>query len=93
MPPSIAEVHAALTAPGQMFEMEEVVIRGIPTRTWKHAPPSLRAVLEGSRVHGKHACANQHRQYKGSAGKLYPSGVHDYSPRVVIPIFRNGGDA
>ena len=30
MPPSIAEVHAALTAPGQMFEMEEVEIRGIP---------------------------------------------------------------
>ena len=52
MPPSIAEVHAALTAPGQMFEMEEVEIRGIPTRTWKHAPPSLRAVLEQSRAHG-----------------------------------------
>ena len=50
--PSVAEVTAALTAPGQLFEMEEVVIRGIPTRTWKHAPPSLRAVLEGSRVHG-----------------------------------------
>ena len=46
MPPTIAEVHAALTAPGQMFEMEEVVIRGVPTRTWKLAPPSLRAVLE-----------------------------------------------
>ena len=50
--PSVAEVTAALTAPGQLFEMEEVVIRGIPTRTWKHAPPSLRAVLEGSRAHG-----------------------------------------
>jgi long-chain acyl-CoA synthetase len=50
--PSIAEVHATLTAPGQMFEMEEVAIRGIPTRTWKNAPPSLRAVLEQSRGHG-----------------------------------------
>jgi acyl-CoA synthetase (AMP-forming)/AMP-acid ligase II len=50
--PSIADVTAALTAPGQLFEMEEVVIRGLPTRTWKHAPPSLRAVLEGSRAHG-----------------------------------------
>jgi len=49
--PSIAEVHAALTAPGQMFEMEEVVIRGVPTRTWKHAPASLRVVLENSRSH------------------------------------------
>jgi len=52
MPPSIAEVHAELTAPGQMFEMEEVAIRGIPTRTWKLAPPSLRSVLEQSLMHG-----------------------------------------
>src|SRR5512144_730682 len=51
-PPSIAEVHAALTAPGQPFEMEERVIRGIPTRVWKNAPPSLRVVLEASRAWG-----------------------------------------
>ena len=42
---SIAEVHAALTAPGQMFEMDEVEIRGVPTRVWKNAPPTLREVL------------------------------------------------
>ncbi len=52
MPPSIAEVHAALTAPGQMFEMEGVEIRGIPTRTWKLAPRSFRAVLEQSLANG-----------------------------------------
>ncbi|MHB1711451.1 MAG: AMP-binding protein, partial [Acidimicrobiales bacterium] len=51
--PSFAEAVAALTAPGQMFEMEEVAIRGIPTRTWKSAPPSLRAVLELSAHHGE----------------------------------------
>jgi steroid-24-oyl-CoA synthetase len=50
--PSISDVTAALTAPGQLFEMEEVVIRGLRTRTWKNAPPSLRAVLESSRTHG-----------------------------------------
>ena len=50
--PSIAEVTAALTAPGQMFEMQEVVIRGLPTRTWKTAPRSLREVLEASRAFG-----------------------------------------
>src|SRR3954462_12276944 len=49
---SIAEVHAALTAPGQMFEMDEVDIRGVPTRVWKNAPPTLRTVLELSRAHG-----------------------------------------
>jgi long-chain acyl-CoA synthetase len=51
--PSVAEVHATLTAPGAPFEMEELTIRGIPTRTWKHAPPTLRAVLETSRAHGE----------------------------------------
>jgi long-chain acyl-CoA synthetase len=50
---SIAEAHALLTAPGAPFEMEELVIRGVPTRTWKNAPPSLRAVLELGRAHGE----------------------------------------
>ena len=52
MSSTIAEVHATLTAPGQPFEMEEVVIRGIATRTWKHAPASLRDVLVASRAQG-----------------------------------------
>ena len=52
MPPSIAEVTAELTQPGALFEIEEREIRGIPTKTWKNAPPSLRMVLEMSRVHG-----------------------------------------
>ena len=47
---SIAQAHALLTAPGSPLEMEEVVIRGVPTRTWKNAPPSLRAVVEVSRA-------------------------------------------
>jgi len=53
MSPSVAETNAALTAPGQMFEMEEVSIRGLPYRVWKNAPPSLRTVLELSRGYGE----------------------------------------
>src|SRR5919198_6132902 len=49
---TIEEATAALTAPGQMFEMGEESIRGVRTRVWKNAPPSLRAVLELSRLHG-----------------------------------------
>ena len=48
---SIAEADKALTAPGQLFEMEELDIRGVPTRTWKNAPTSLRAVLDMSLAH------------------------------------------
>jgi long-chain acyl-CoA synthetase len=51
-PDSFAEAHAQLTGPGSLFEIEETLIRGIPTRVWKHAPPSLRSVLERSRDHG-----------------------------------------
>ena len=49
---SIAEANATLTATGQLFEMEELDIRGVATRTWKNAPPSLRAVMDMSLGHG-----------------------------------------
>ena len=53
--PTITQVHAALTAPGQMFEMDDVTVRGVALRAWKNAPASLRAVLESSRAQGERA--------------------------------------
>ena len=50
---SLKEAHALLTAPGQRFEMDDVVIRGVPTRVWKNAPQSLREVVMLSRMYGK----------------------------------------
>ncbi len=50
---SVEEATRALTAPGQMFEMETVDIRGVPTRVWKHAPSSLRDVLGLSLGHAE----------------------------------------
>ncbi|MBR7618402.1 acyl--CoA ligase [Phenylobacterium sp. 20VBR1] len=50
---TVAEAHAQLTAPGQRFEMEEKVIRGVLTRTWKNAPPTLRDVLLSGRTFGE----------------------------------------
>ncbi|TDC60468.1 long-chain fatty acid--CoA ligase [Actinomadura sp. GC306] len=41
-----------MTAPGRLFEMDEVDVRGVRTRVWKNAPPTLRDVLEVSRLHG-----------------------------------------
>jgi long-chain acyl-CoA synthetase len=46
---SIAEAHARLTAPGAPFEIEEKVIRGQVTKTWKNAPPTLRDVFVNGR--------------------------------------------
>jgi len=50
---SIAQAHAIITAPGSPCEMEELVIRGVPTRVWKNAPPSLRAVVQAGRAFGQ----------------------------------------
>lgn len=49
---SLGEVESMLCAPGERFEMETVDIRGVPTRVWKNAPPSLRALADHARGHG-----------------------------------------
>jgi long-chain acyl-CoA synthetase len=46
---SIAEAHHELTKPGARFEIAEAVIRGVPTRIWKNAPPTLRDVFLNAR--------------------------------------------
>ena len=50
---SIAQAHALLTQPGSPFEMETLVIRGVETRVWKNAPPTLRSVAELGRAFGE----------------------------------------
>ena len=50
---SVAQAHAALTAPGTPFEMAEAVIRGQTLRVWKNAPPTLRDVFLTGRVFGE----------------------------------------
>src|SRR5262245_18502457 len=49
---SLAEAHALLTRPGTPFEMEERVIRGVRTRIWKNAVPTLSEVFAAGRPHG-----------------------------------------
>ncbi len=50
---SLAECDRRLTAPGAKFEMEQLVVNGLPTRVWKNAPPSLRWLGEAARAHGE----------------------------------------
>ncbi|MDE2181521.1 MAG: acyl--CoA ligase [Alphaproteobacteria bacterium] len=49
---SIARAHALLTAAGSPFEMDEVFIRGVKTRVWKHAPATLRDLFLIARSYG-----------------------------------------
>ena len=48
---SLAAATAALTAPGQMFETEELVLDGVAMTVWKHAARNLGQILELSRAH------------------------------------------
>lgn len=50
---TLPQTQAALTLAGGKFEIETVEIRGVPTRVWKHAPPSLAALIAMSRAHGE----------------------------------------
>ena len=49
---SLAEATAAMTAPGQMFEIENLVLDGVEMSAWKHAARNLAQILELSRRHG-----------------------------------------
>jgi len=49
---SVAEADRLLTAAGQPFEVAQCEVRGVATRVWKHAPPTLAAILTGSVGHG-----------------------------------------
>jgi long-chain acyl-CoA synthetase len=45
-PVPVTILDQKMTAPGSPFEMDEATINGIPTRIWKNAPASLRAIFE-----------------------------------------------
>lgn len=49
---SIQQAHALLTQPGSPLEIEEIDIRGIRTKVWKHLPPTLRSTVETGRTFG-----------------------------------------
>lgn len=42
---SRAQAEALLTSPGTPFELVDVVVRGVPMKTWKEAPPTLKEVF------------------------------------------------
>src|SRR6478736_3226987 len=51
-PETVAAVDAALCAPGQRFEMDEIVVLGRRVRNWVHAPKDLGVILARSVENG-----------------------------------------
>ena len=67
---SLTEAQRLLTATGSPFEIEERVIRGIPTRVWKHAPPTFRDLFVLGRSFGERTftvCGDDRASYESSA--------------------------
>ena len=52
MPMTFEEAVAQVCAPGTMFEIQEVEVRGVPTRVFAGTPPSLRALFDLVRMRG-----------------------------------------
>src|SRR5688572_27669261 len=50
---SLADAEAALTQPGAPFEMDTVVIRGVPTRVWRNALSNLAELARAGRAQGE----------------------------------------
>lgn len=50
---TLAQAHAKLAAPGSRYAVEEVEIRGVKTKIWKHAPPTLREAFLACRSHSQ----------------------------------------
>ncbi len=48
----LAAVRAELCAPGQLFEIEEISVRGETVKTWRNAPANLRDFWLQSAAHG-----------------------------------------
>jgi long-chain acyl-CoA synthetase len=46
------EAEARLTAPGAPFAIATIDIRGVPTRIWEKAPPTLRDLFRIAQGHG-----------------------------------------
>lgn len=84
-----------LTAPGQLFEIHTVDVRGNPTRAYVHAPPSLREFWLNTRNYGdadyllyedeRFSYAEAHRQAAALAFFLGTMGV-EAGDRVAISM-------
>jgi long-chain acyl-CoA synthetase len=48
---SIAQAHALLNQPGGPLELGEETIRGVRTKIWKNAPPTLREIFASTARH------------------------------------------
>ncbi|HWA63577.1 MAG TPA: class I adenylate-forming enzyme family protein [Caulobacteraceae bacterium] len=91
----LKQAWAELTAPGAPFEIEEVEVRGQKIRSYKNAPPSIRAmwkstlqfadrdylVYQGERL----TYAEAHRQSDAVAAWLFAQGVKP-GDRVAIAM-------
>jgi long-chain acyl-CoA synthetase len=92
---TIAEATSQMTAPGSIFEMETLQVRGADVRVWKHAPSTLRSVLELSLNHAsrdfivyeddRYSFDRHYREVSTLSARLQAMGV-ERGDRVAIAM-------
>ena len=83
---SLADATAQMTTPGSMFEIERASVNGIEMSVWKHAPASLRQVLDLSLVHAS-------RDFLVYEGQRFTFDEHYRIVSTLAQRLRNGGVA
>jgi acyl-CoA synthetase (AMP-forming)/AMP-acid ligase II len=91
----LKDVWAEMTAPGQMFEIKPVEVRGVEVKSWAHAPGSLRDVWALSAGHAdkdylvyqdeRWTYAEAHEEVSRIAGWLTANGIGQHD-RVAIAM-------
>ncbi|WP_421931415.1 class I adenylate-forming enzyme family protein [Phenylobacterium sp.] len=91
----LKQAWAELTAPGQPFEIEEIEVRGNTIRSFKHAPPNIRAVWLATAAYGDRdylvyqderiTYAQAHEKVNAIAAWLWAEGVRP-GDRVAVAM-------
>ncbi|HQT55808.1 MAG TPA: class I adenylate-forming enzyme family protein, partial [Phenylobacterium sp.] len=91
----LKQAWAELTAPGQPFEVEEIEVRGNSIRSYKHAPPNIRAVWLSTAAYADRVYmvyederityAQAHQRVNAIAAWLWAQGVRP-GDRVAIAM-------
>ena len=80
----LKQAWAELTAPGAPFEVESITVRGIDLRSYKNAPPNVRALWQSTAAFGD----RDYLVYEGE--RLTYGQAHAQTASIAAWLFEQG---